>query len=63
MEPDEVILEQVRRQHLEELGDFYKDMETKLPTCSVVYAEDSFKSEEFFRFMWTFAMTCRGSLK
>jgi hypothetical protein len=47
---------------LEELGDFYKDMERKLQTCSVVYAEDPFKAEEFFKFVWTFAMTCRDTL-
>lgn len=44
---------------LEELADFYKDMERKLHTCSIVYAEDPFKPEEFFSFLSAFSKNCR----
>jgi formin 2 len=51
------------RLKLDELTEFYRDMERKLVTCGVVYVEDPFKAEDFFKFLRTFAVTCNDILE
>lgn len=51
------------RLQLDELIDFYKDMQRKLQTCSIVYAEDPFKAEDFFGFLKDFSRSCRDTLE